>query len=162
VWDELEGMAADQSDVIGLLDDWIARLEDLTWLGIGIVVDGTACDLVYPHRAQYAKWPPSCRASHAECTQLGWLQASRMEATAVLNTLDAMVTTEVPDPKLAAVLREVVVDGKSPLGLKRCWAMGDLLIALDGAGVGAIVSSNQRDFAPLAHALRFDLVTYQP
>jgi hypothetical protein len=65
-----------------------------------------------------------------------------------------------PDAKLVAALERVVRDGVMALGERRCWPIGDLILALEATETGTMITSNRVHFAPIAVVLGLRLITY--
>lgn len=56
------------------------------------------------------------------------------------------------------VLKRLETDPDGPVDEKECRALGDVMIALSGPADTAVVTSNERDFAPLCRLLNKELV----
>lgn len=84
-----------------------------------------------------------------------------VEPRASLADLRAAVTGTRPSQereRRLTVLKRLETDPEEPVDEKECRALGDVMIALSGPGDAAVVTSNERDFAPLCRALDKELV----
>jgi len=159
---QVRGATPARGMVVGLLTSTIALANNRGWLGIQHVIDETDCDLVRDDRPQGQRWSLAqhCKAMDALCRQSDFLTKNRQYLPAVLAACEVAPRFT---PRSLEKLREIAA--ANPINAKgenRCWPLGDLLIALEARGVGRLLSSNTRDYAPICQTLGVDLDTYVP
>ncbi|MEM7538733.1 MAG: hypothetical protein AAF639_41610 [Chloroflexota bacterium] len=143
-----------------LLDDYFfdVELADGTYFDIhaqGTYIDEAGCVL------SQRDFPPgdilhhrlSCRASGTECTLDQFLARHERELDAIYHRLLAMSQNQ-RDEKAFTALKRVMEGGfQQALGQRNCWALGDVIIALETPQDAMIYTTNTKHFAPLCAAL---------
>jgi hypothetical protein len=161
VMDRLGATAATRALVAGVAVTANELVQDPSWVGIANELDATDCDLVHAARPQGQRFPLTCNAKLAECRQQAFLEAERPRLEAVLN--EAANDPEFDDAKFLLVLQSVLLATPlRTLGQRRCWPLGDMILSLEALGIGAVLTSNRKHFAPICRALGLELVTYVP
>lgn len=161
VMERLGRTPAARAAVVGLLDSAIQLVEMLAWTGIKRMIDETDCDLVRRDRPQGQQWPLSCNAQQAQCRQSMFLDQQRTDLAAVLAACQA--DSEFNDTKMLSVLRAILaITPLKATGQRRCWPLGDLIVALEARPAGRLLSSNRKHYNPICSALGVTLVTYSP
>lgn len=161
IMERLDGIPDARSVAVGLLDATISLVDNLAMAGIEHFVDETDCDLVRPDRVQGRRWPLTCNALQAQCQQSIFLNRERSPMAAVLSECQA--DEEFDDTKMLETLETVLAANPiQATGQRRCWALGDLVVALEARSVGRLLTSNRRHFAPICKAIGLPLETYSP
>lgn len=156
--DHFRGIAVANSVVQQTLEDWLMLFNDVSWLGISVIHNRTDCDLVRRDRQQGQRWPLHCNANHAQCQQTVWLRTRRSDLVSVLGALRQL--TPPPDVKLLAALERIMDGELVALGERRCWPIGDLILALEATESGSMITKNRRHLEPIAIVLGLKLITY--
>jgi hypothetical protein len=119
--------------LIDHLEYHIAHLgPDGFFLDIDEFINETSCDLANSsvEIGDYVHTRFSCNAAKASCALVPFLEAHRAE----LLTLEKALVTVPPekkDPKTLTALRKVNADVTKAKGERTCWALGDIIIALE-------------------------------
>jgi hypothetical protein len=113
------------------------RIGDLTEEGDLLTIDGTRCS------------DNDCRL---------WPIVEPKASVAGLRAAVTGTPTSRERERRLAVLTRLETDPRAPVNEQECRALGDVMIALSGPAEAVVVTSNERDFAPLCRALDKELV----
>ena len=117
--------------------------------------------LVRADRVQGQRWPLTCNARQADCRLNDFLEGHRASLMAALVACED--ASEFDDDRMLGVLRTILMaPSPNATGQRRCWPLGDLIIALEALKMGEIITSNVRHYEPLAKAFGLRLATYSP
>lgn len=161
VMDRLDTMPVTRLIVTTLLESTILLVNDVKWIGIEHILNDTDCDLIQAGRPQGQRWPLHCNKQRALCQQSTLLERHRTMLGTVLTECEK--DSAFDDQKMLATLRKILaVTPLEAAGEKRCWDLGDTIIAIEALPVARILSSNGKHFAPICRALALTLVSYSP
>ena len=118
--------------------------------------DDTACDLL-PGRQQHRR-PLSCAATRARC-DINMFLANRIHKARLMTA--SIASAPAATPSLRNGMRDRFASLRVHVkGQRRCWPIGDAVIALEAEPAGRLLTSNVRDFEPLCTAIGVEVVGY--
>lgn len=138
------GRVVHTEKLIDYFEYHIAHLgPDGFFLGIDEFINETSCDLVRPgvEIGDYVHKRLSCNAAKASCALVPILSAHRAELLTLEKALVA-APLEKKDPKTLAALRKVNADVTKAKGERTCWALGDIIIALEAPAKAKIYTGD--------------------
>jgi len=99
--------------------------------GIDEVINVTDCDLVKPTTplGDLLSSRLSCNARTAQCNLATFLSSKRKELQQIRSAMERLRPTE-QDARAYDALEQVLLNPNNALGERRCWALGDIIIAL--------------------------------
>ena len=100
--------------------------------GINEIINNTRCDLAKETApiGDYLHSRLSCNAAFAQCQLVNFLEKHRDELKKIEQAMAAAPREKV-DARTLAALRRVNADITKALGERTCWALGDVIIALE-------------------------------
>jgi len=118
------------------------------------VVNYTDCDLVKATASLGDRISSrlSCNATKAQCQLVPFLSAHREELRRI-ETAIANAVPEIKDARSLAALQRINTDVSLALGERTCWAIGDVVIALE-APADALIFSDDPHFEAICAALK--------
>ena len=123
--------------------------------GIEVMTDQTGCALAKSRpvrKGDTYHLDLGCAREIERCDLIRFVESGRDELSAVRVVLEKCGD----DPTLARmadILTEIIEDSSKALGRKNCWALGDIVIALESPPEACIYTSNVRHFEPIATAI---------
>ena len=110
----------------------IERLEVEAKRGVSRIVNQTHCDLVKEDAllGDFISSRLSCNAGTAQCQLVPFLSAHREQLLTIQQAMESAPKEKV-DQRMLSALRKVNTDVTKALGERTCWALGDVIIALE-------------------------------
>ena len=135
------------------------------WAHVRRLPDPVVCDLVITGVTRQEdgsyRVPASCRKETASCQLPNFLAAHQSELRTLAEYLSAHPRVIKNQARLERLLTVVLNDPRAALGQSACWALGDIIIALQVPPDAAIWTLDA-DFKALATALERKLYTLSP
>ncbi|MEM7536498.1 MAG: hypothetical protein AAF639_30215 [Chloroflexota bacterium] len=101
----------------------------------------------------------SCSAATTACKLDQFLTQHADELQAIHRRLSTLPAQQ-RDQRAFNVLTDVLANGyRRALGERSCWALGDIVIALESPNNAAIYTTNEKHFSPLCEALSKQLIS---
>ena len=141
-------------DLIDYLEINMGRVAvDAFFHGIDEFITATDCDLSSPDAlvGDYINTRLSCNAATATCGLVSFLELHKEK----LHTLEQALAAAPPEkvnPRTLQALRRVNADIAKALGERTCWALGDIIIALEVPD-DALIYTTDRHFDIICAAL---------
>ena len=110
----------------------IERLEIAARNGFDLIINETDCDLVKEDAllGDFITSRLSCNANTAQCQLVPFLSAHRERLLQIQQAMESAPRDKV-DQRTLSALRRVNADVTKALGERTCWALGDVIIALE-------------------------------
>lgn len=153
-------------EVIDYIDALLDLVYDLTWLGILVTTNATDCDLVRPDRPQGQAWLSrtsakrmTCNRDKAKCMLDAFITRHQRMLPSIAETCQGDAAYD--DKNALKTLQRILTTQRpTATGQGRCWYLGDIIMALEAIGVGALLSSNTKHYRPICDALNIAFVPY--
>ncbi len=120
-------------DALDFLDFQILQLEkDGFFEGIDELVNPTDCDLSKPQAplGDLISSRLSCNAATAQCKLVKFLESQKPKLSRIENTLAGLPMAQ-RDQRAFSALQRIQTDITKTLGERTCWALSDIIIALE-------------------------------
>ncbi len=135
------------------LDLHIERLEIAARNGFDLIINKTDCDLVKEDTllGDFINSRLSCNADTAQCQLVPFLSAHSEQLLQIQQAMESAPREKV-DQRTLSALRRVNADVTRALGERTCWALGDVIIALE-APEDALIYTADGHFEVISKAI---------
>jgi len=130
--DDIDSLSLNPSEMARELALQIERFETAARQSVDEVINYVHCDLTQETAqiGDYIHSRLSCNARRAQCQLVPFLSAHREQLLTIQQAMEREPREKV-DQRTLSALRKVNADVTTALGERTCWALGDVIIALE-------------------------------